>query len=196
MLELGPNDFFPDLRTFLALFHKAADNITTVSSDSLVIQCEGTDENSHLKEEIGDNADAGHEAEVLQRRHISQHADEESQSFTSAGCENRRSNVFKSPGDSLFDARHVLGYSSFGSRNQENVVDTNGQNEERYNLSRDHGQLLIGIVSQADRGDQRPQNYENTSSAKAKLGVNRVREEPNSDGNVEKHQDVGYYYNS
>lgn len=77
LLELSADNLFSDWFLLIVLF-EAANDVTSISLDSLVVQGQSTHKDSELKDEVSDDTQACHQAEVLQGRHISQHSNEES----------------------------------------------------------------------------------------------------------------------
>lgn len=71
LLELGSEEFFTSWSR-LSNFPAAADQISTVSPDSLVVDGESADEDCHLKDEIDHDSETSDEAEILESRYVSE----------------------------------------------------------------------------------------------------------------------------
>ena len=64
LLEDWSEPFFSPLGRICA-FDAAANKVHPIVSNTFVIDCKGTDEDCHLKQEIDDNTDSSNETEVL-----------------------------------------------------------------------------------------------------------------------------------
>lgn len=78
LLEVCSHDFLTHGLDLILLPEKAA-NVSPVVRNTLNVKSQSADEHSHLKHEVHRDGQTGYQTEVLQRWHISQHADEESE---------------------------------------------------------------------------------------------------------------------
>lgn len=104
----------------------AANEVSTVLLNSLIIDGKGTDKYCHLKQEVDNDAKTGDKAEVLQCGYICQETNEECETLTECSCENRGTNLFHRKAKSLIDGGDIFWNLSFSASNQEHIVNTNG----------------------------------------------------------------------
>ena len=122
LLELGTEPFFSSSGWIFA-FNAAANQVSSVFLDTPVVDGQSTYKDGHLEREIDNDAETGHQAEVLQSRHIGEKAYEEGNALAQRCGEDRRSNFLHSETDSLIDGCDSGWNLALGPSDQEHVID-------------------------------------------------------------------------